>query len=151
MRRGFTLVELMVACVLLSMLMTALTLVFNQSAVAWRTGMAGVVNLQGTRREMGRVNEDRDAFLPHVESKNDLKWRVVSVFDGTGALRTDRAVETGAPMGFSFADAEKGNKIGLTGRGVGQSSSLFIIGVRSAGPDRKFDTDDDITTWPEVD
>ena len=25
----------------------------------------------------------------------------------------------------------------------------FIVGVRSAGPDRKWDTEDDISTWPD--
>ena len=45
MRRAFTLLELMVACLLLGMLVSALTMLFNTSAVAWRTGTAGVAEI----------------------------------------------------------------------------------------------------------
>ena len=39
-------------------------------------------------------------------------------------------------------------------RAIGGSASanggkMYVVGVRSAGPDRFFDTEDDITTWPD--
>ena len=37
-RNGFTLLEVMVASLLLGLLVTALTMVFNQSSIAWRVG-----------------------------------------------------------------------------------------------------------------
>jgi len=148
-RRGFTVLELLVASLLLSMLVTALTMIFNQSSIAWRTGTAGVVNLQNTRREMGQVNADRDAYLPSVEGEGDLKWRIVSVFNDDGSLRADRAVIEGTPYKFTYGKAQKGEKIDISGKDKGQSSSLCSVGVRSAGPDRVFGTEDDVTTWPE--
>ena len=45
MRRGFTILELLVASLLLGMLVTILTMIFNQSSIAWRTGVAGVADL----------------------------------------------------------------------------------------------------------
>ena len=52
MRRGFTLLELMVASLLLSMLVTVLTMVFNSASIAWRTGTAGVAELKDVRTEL---------------------------------------------------------------------------------------------------
>ena len=45
MKKGFTILELLVASLLLGMLMTILTMIFNQSSIAWRTGVAGVADL----------------------------------------------------------------------------------------------------------
>ena len=44
-RNGFTLLEVLVASVLMGMLVTILTVIFNQSAIAWRTGKAGVADM----------------------------------------------------------------------------------------------------------
>ena len=40
-------------------------------------------------------------------------------------------------------------KKAVSGAGNGGGSSLFTVGVRSAGPNRTFGDEDDITTWPE--
>ena len=46
-RNGFTLVEVLVASLLLGMLVVILTMVFNQSSIAWRTGKASVAEMDG--------------------------------------------------------------------------------------------------------
>ena len=45
MKKGFTIIELLVASLLLGLLVTILTMVFNQSSIAWRIGTAGVSDL----------------------------------------------------------------------------------------------------------
>ena len=45
MRKGFTILELLVASLLLGMLVTIMTQIFSQSSIAWSTGTAGVVEL----------------------------------------------------------------------------------------------------------
>lgn len=146
-RKGFTLLELMVACLLLGILMTALTMVFNQSAVAWRTGMAGVVNLYDTRTELGRMHDNYDNILPGLKTDEDMGWRAVSLWKD-GQLRTDRAFDS-ATESLSYSDAMAATPQGISKAGRGQSVSLFTIGVRSAGPDGRFGTADDLTTYPE--
>ena len=163
MRRGFTLIELLVASLLLGILVTILTMLFNSSSIAWRTGTAGVAKLQTVRRQLGIAHEIRDEALPGLGSPSasgdnrPLTYRTVSILNdenGTVALRTDtgRAYEQiqwdTAPV-FNLSDAKKGSPKTLSnGQMVG--SGLFTVGVRSAGPDKEFGTEDDITTWPDV-
>ena len=162
MKRGFTLLELMVASLLLAMLVTALSMVFNQSSIAWRTGVAGVAELGDSRRSLGAFREICDDLLPGLGDANpgtgaddnrNLSYRTVSVFQKNGdGLRTRTYEAVGswdkAPQ-ISIGDAKVGSFKSVQGAGQGQGSSLFTVGVRSAGPDRKFNTTDDITTWPE--
>jgi prepilin-type N-terminal cleavage/methylation domain-containing protein len=154
MRKGFTLLEIMVASLLLGMLVTALTMMFNQSSIAWRTGTSVVHDLNDVRWAQGAFQEIRDSALPGLKSKNDLSFRTVSLWDESGdnQLRSDRAFDSidwsGAPS-FSFQDAEKGSSVTVSSSGQNKKGKLFAVGVRSAGPDRKWDTADDITTWPE--
>ncbi len=54
-RDGFTLIEVLVASLLLSMLVVILTMVFNQSSIAWRTGKASVSQMDEMRRELSRT------------------------------------------------------------------------------------------------
>ena len=164
MKRGFTLIELMVASVLLGMLMVVLTMIFNQSSIAWRTGVAGVAELGDTRRALGTFREICDDILPGVKQQNvtggagdnrNVDYRTVSLWQKNGdGLRTgQRAYETigswGSAPAIGLSDAMKGTSKGISSAGSGQNVSLFTVGVRSAGPDRKFGTDDDINTWPE--
>ena len=60
MRRGFTILELLVASLLLGMLVTILTMIFNQSSIAWRTGIAGVADLDDVRENMSALREEAD-------------------------------------------------------------------------------------------
>lgn len=147
MRKGFTLIELMVASLLLSMLVVALTMMFNQSSIAWRTGVAGVAELNDSRSDIGRLNDLRDDLLPGLRTKEDMGYRTVSIWNGEN-LRTDRAYDTAA-AGISYEQAKKGGEISVRRAGAGVWSTLVTVGVRSAGPDRRWNTSDDITTWPD--
>ncbi len=145
--KGFTLLEVMVACLLLGMLVSALTMVFNQSSIAWRTGMAGVVNLADTRNDLGKKHDNYDNILPGLKTAEDMEYRAVSLWKN-GQLRTDRAFDS-ATESLSYSDAMTGRAQGISSASAGQSVSLFTVGVRSSGPDGRFDTDDDLTTYPE--
>ena len=165
MRRGFTILELLVASLLLGMLTTILTMIINQSSIAWRTGTAMVSNLDDVRNTIGTMREEADnAFVWNGQVR-----RIVSLWDANGNL-LDRACD--APG--SSAASEPGNTVnlllkssGLTARpstvlwsigqnvqNVGQgdgghSKKTYTVNVMSAGPDRKFDTWDDIWSFPD--
>ena len=144
--KGFTLLEVMVACLLLGMLVSALTMVFNQSSIAWRTGMAGVVNLADTRNDLGKKHDNYDNILPGLKTKEDMEYRAVSLWKD-GQLRTDRAFDV-ATESLSYAAAMTSREQGISDADSGWSVSLFTIGVRSAGPDGVFGTADDLSTYP---
>ena len=162
MKRGFTLIELMVASVLLGMLVVVLTMIFNQSSIAWRTGVATVASLGDTQRALGTFQEISDDILPGLGDQNvtggagdnrNLNNRTVSLWDGDALRLGRRAYDTVTGWGNApqqtMANAKTGKAQSINGAGNGQSAGLFTVGVMSAGPDRKFGTDDDITTWPE--
>ena len=146
-RNGFTLLEVMVACLLLGMLVSALTMVFNKSSIAWRTGMAGVVNLEDTRNGLGKKHDNYDNILPGLKTAEDMQYRAVSLWKN-GQLRTDRAFDS-ATESLSYSDAKTGRAQSISSASSGQSVSLYTVGVRSYGPDRLLGTADDITTYPE--
>ena len=157
MKRGFTLLEMLVAALLLGMLVSVLTMIFNSSAVAWRTGAAGVRTLNETRRQIGTFHDVRDNILPGLGgtgygTSRDMTFRTVSLWQkNSDQLRTDRAydrVEWGTAPTFSLGDAAKGAPCAIQG-GQTVGGSLFTVGVRSAGPNREFGDEDDITTWPD--
>lgn len=158
MRKGFTLIELLVASLLLGMLVSVLTMLFNSSSIAWRTGTAGVALLGDTRRQLGAFHDIRDEILPGVgdssgsgESRS-INYRTVSLWQrNSDQLRTGRAYDTvvwGSAPSFSLGNAKSGAPCSLTG-GQQKGGSLFTVGVRSAGPNGEFGDEDDITTWPD--
>ena len=159
MRRGFTLIELLVASLLLGILVVIMTMLFNSSSIAWRTGTAGVALLGDMRRQLGSFHDIRDEVLPGVGStaKGDARpiaYRTVSLWQkNSSQLRTDRAYEQITfARGLSASDFQGTGNLGqLKTLESGQTagSGLFTVGVRSAGPDGEFGTDDDITTWPD--
>ena len=162
MRRGFTLIELLVAALLLGILVAILTMLFNSSAIAWRTGTAGVALLGDTRRQLGTFHDIRDEALPGVGDGKSAKYgsarslqnRTVSLWQkNSSSLRTDRAFDSiqfgsGLGKGDFSGTGNLGQPKSLDG-GQTAGSGLFTVGVRSAGPDGEFGTDDDITTWPD--
>lgn len=160
MKKGFTLLEVLVASVLMGMLVTILTVIFNQSAIAWRTGKAGVSDMTETERNLSRIHAMADSVLPYTGGQN---YCVVSPWNDA---RSDNnapihrrgvvpAVTVGKKLdsvagGFYNNDAGKSDwkRMGL-GNPQMHGGSAFVVGVRSAGPDREFDTEDDISSWPD--
>ena len=163
MKRGFTILELLVASLLLGMLVTILTMIFNQSSIAWRTGVAGVADMDDIRDNVAELRDEADnAFLA-----DNQVYRLVGLWDKNGDLR-DRACD--APS--SQAQTEDGGKnraqilrmkltatgnveprefrpvnVGQTGRSG--SAKTYTVNVMSAGPDKEFDTWDDVWSWPD--
>ena len=151
----------MVASLLLGMLVTILTMVFNQSSIAWRTGTAGVQDMDDIRDNIAELRDEADnAFI-----WNNQIYRHVGLWDKDGNLR-DRACD--APG--SQTQGEQGtralilrSKLAVSGTvtpndfrpvNVGQtgrtgSAKTYTVNVKSAGPDKVFDTYDDVWSWPD--
>ena len=172
MRRGFTILELLVASLLLSMLVTVLTMIFNQSSIAWRTGVADVTELNVTRAQLGTFHDIADDALPGLGQSNvtggqadnrEMGYRTVSLFrnwSGSGSIQPNSVSSYGRPYDvinwnvgnlsqFSVADARVGREKTDLDAGRTRSRGAYIVGVRSSGPDRRFGTKDDISTYPE--
>ena len=165
-RRGFTILELLVASLLLGMLMTILTMIFNQSSIAGRSGMAGELDLRVVRENIAEVRDEADnAFV-----WNNKLYRHTSLWGADGQLR-DRACD--APSSEQASDyvalllggsGRSGNgawigslsnlkpqdlRLGAVYGASASSAKNFTVNVMSAGPDREFKTYDDIWSWPD--
>lgn len=161
-RAGFTLMEVLVASLLLGMLLTILTMVFNSSAIAWRTGKAGVSQLSKMRRQLAVAQYRADRLLPRVKptSKDDV-GTVIGAWDWKGTIQT-RAVAKLESSGSGFSVPSFGSlnsaksspgvpmfvQVDSLGGFEAGSAKNYTVGVLSYGPDRIRDTEDDITTWP---
>ena len=153
MRRGFTLLEVMVASLLLAMLVTILTMIFNQSSIAWTTGTASVAGLGDVRRDMSKVGFQADNALETDGSLAGLQ--VVTLWDPNGSgVRTDtqgRAVDRNGLTNPQMREPYPGGTL-PAGSASTDGKDTYIVGVTSWGPDRKTGGDhtwDDITTMPE--
>jgi len=158
MRRGFTIIELLVASLLLGVLVTILTMVFNQSSIAWRTGIAGIVDMDDVRENIAEVREEADNAFVY----DGKLYRLTGLWDKNGDLR-NRACDAPGSTDENDSHAEYlrnklsnlGNlkpddvKAFSVGDGQAKSSKSYTVNVMSAGPDKKFDTWDDIWSWPD--
>lgn len=155
---GFTLLEMLVASLLLSMMVVALSMVFSSSASAWRIGRAGVSGLHDVRKELSEYQLSSDNALPNLRGKGRDVGFVRSVWmNGTTLIDQDGDSVDG--RGFDVSDVY-GGKSGLDASGNkpfksksvgsirGNSFRNYIVGVGSAGPDHVWNTKDDIATWP---
>ncbi len=160
-RMGFTLIEILVASLLLGMLMTVLTMVFNSSAIAWRTGRASNSKMSLARRQLSYAQYLADNALPRVDTATKSKTgRVLGAWDRDGKPR-HRAVEIYSSGKFPFSlpnwDSQEnvGNGVPQPWQQVKSIQSLisdggtsYTVGVLSFGPDGKENTVDDINTLP---
>ena len=161
MKRGFTIIELLVASLLLGMLVTILTMIFNQSSVAWRTGKAGIADLDDVRDNIAELREEADnAFL-----WNGQVHRLVGLWDKDGNLNgracdgTDSGIDGDAHWNANMLKNRISNRseawtagqnVFNVGQGDrGNSAATYVVNVMSAGPDREFDTWDDVWSFPD--
>ena len=150
MKRGFTILELLVASLLLGMLVTILTMIFNQSSIAWRTGKASIDDLDAVRENISRVREEADGAFVY----GGKAYRVLGLWDKDGNLR-HRAYCDASDGTYGFRKLPTGTLELLDESDAGQEGSVdrsmagYTVNVMSAGPDRKFDTWDDIWSWPD--
>ena len=165
--RAFTIIELLVASLLLGMLVTILTMVFNQSSIAWRTGTAGVADLDDIRDNVAELREEADnAFVANVGGSYQI-FRHVGLWDSRGKLR-DRACD--APGSDVMSEGSGKLRANILRQNLSVSASTkpenflpfnvgnagnprsvrnYTVNVMSAGPDKTFDTWDDIWSWPD--
>ena len=135
MKRAFTILELLVASLLLGMLVTILTMLFNQSSIAWRTGVAGVADLDDVRTNIADLRDDAD----NAYVWNDNVQRLVGLWDDGGNLRK-RAWDVdgeGSVKGtvISLKDDSKLSEIKTVSVGSGDSGSsikTYSVNVKSA-------------------
>ena len=155
MKKGFTILELLVASLLLGMLVTILTMVFNQSSIAWRTGLAGVANLDEVRDNMAEVREEADNLFIH----GGRVCRITGLWKSDGTLRerayaevSDTEPEYKITLLGSLSDTTHNGGVyaGLGSEDTGNGKATYTVGVTSLGPNPSPDCDyDDITTWPD--
>ena len=157
-RKGFTLIEILVASLLLGMLMTILTMVFNSSAIAWRTGRASNSRMSVARKQLSYAQYLADNALPRINTANSSDTgRILGAWDKDGKVRF-RAVDIFSgqlPFEFPSWDTEENANAKEPWAKVKDIQKLqderghsYIIGVHSWGPDGKENTLDDIDTMP---
>ena len=173
---GFTLLEVLVASILLGMLVTILTMVFNSSSIAWRTGKASVAEMDDVRKGISGAGLAVDNAIPRVDAQNPQEWGcIVGPWKTDGTMRK-RGIEKMASSKIASdvwssltldskvkspnKDVGPGKWSRSTGIqlwaelapgriGLGRNVSSFAVGVMSQGPDI-VKTTDDISTWPDT-
>lgn len=158
MKKGFTILELLVASLLLGMLVTILTMLFNQSSVAWRTGIAGQSQLDKARENIAEVREEAD----NIYIWNGQARRIVGLWEDNGGILRERAwdvncanaSETGY-LRSNLSVSERPTLSDFTGPPltVGEDGSNgkvepYIVNVKSAGPNGIMGDWDDIWSYP---
>ncbi len=175
-RAGFTLLEVLVASILLGMLVTVLTMIFNSSSIAWRTGKASVVEMDEVRGNMAGASIAADNAVPRVDTQDPSTWGcLVSPWTPDGEMRK-RGVEKmssskiankyWSSMNMSSTLKNPGKESGpgtwtrtTGGRlwatiqpghiGMGRNVASYAVGVMSLGPE-EYNDKDDISTWPDT-
>ena len=159
MRKGFTIIELLVASLLLGMLVTILTMIFNQSSIAWRTGQAGVVGMNKVRENIAEAREEAD----NVFIWKDQLYRTTGLWKENGQFRNRACsapdqtdVNENKPeflrnkITFSLTNPKPEDfSVFTVGSGSASGTKTYTVNVMSAGPDREFDTWDDVWSWPD--
>lgn len=154
MKKGFTILEMLVASLLLGMLFSILTMMFNQSSIAWRTGVAGSNALEEVRENMAEVRDEAD----NVYLWKGEKCRIVGLWNSSGNLRNRAWTGGGSASDVSPVSkvevSQDGRPADFKDVGVGTATSTgakrtYTVNVKSAGPDREFDTWDDIWSYPD--
>lgn len=147
MKRGFTILELLVASLLLGMLVSVLTMLFNQSSISWRTGASTVAEMDDVRDNISEIRDEADnAYI-----WNGNVYKITGLWMNGRTLRS-RAWNVGNeggknPVQITEADYV-GGSVGVGSISSGKKMKTYTINVKSAGPDREFNTYDDIWSYP---
>ncbi len=156
---------------LLAMLITILTMVFNSSSIAWSTGKASVAEMDEVRRKMSVASIAADNAVPGVEVDNRRTWGyLVGPWDSKGGLRRRAIVnDMSSVVGQKVLELpnldsgegtwmyKKDNKKDLWATlnpgsvQISGKAKSYSVGVWSLGPDGKENSGDDISTWPDTD
>ena len=172
---GFTLLEILVASMLLAMLITILTMVFNSSSVAWSTGKASVAEMDEVRQKISAASIAADNAVPRVDANSPSDWGLlVSPWRADGSLRRRGIVKMSeskvANQVWGSMRPDLDIQRGKTGKGewvrktgnqlwttlkpgnvnISGGTKEYVVGVWSLGPDGRPNSGDDISTWPDV-
>jgi len=158
---------------LLGMLMTVLTMVFNQSSISWRIGAASVKGLDDATDGISSVRDVAD----NVYCWDGSAYLLTSLWDGQ-KLRDTRPLATtssggGGGGGRSLAtlggtrifqsklrevvsgvEGRKGqvsghwSLISIADQKKQKDADTYTVNVMSAGPNRQFNDYDDIWSFP---
>ena len=159
MKRGFTILELLVASLLLGMLVSVLTMLFNQSSISWRTGVATVESLDEVRSNIASLRDEAD----NVYIWNDEIYHLTGLWDENGQLRERAWDIDGASSTAKYPRMEgEGGRLDDStqlndfkpvnvGSGGGISAlKSYMVNVKSAGPNKVFGDYDDIWSYPDA-
>jgi len=174
MKKGFTILELLVASLLLGMLMTVLTMVFNQSSISWRVGKASISDLDDVSDGVSAVHDVADNLyvwdgksylLTSIWEEKErsegqtLKQTRPLASEGGGKLLANVNDEGKNSFVMMFRNVDAGVRQRTSpgmwgsepvGTGVrGDPEKLYTVNVKSAGPNKKFDDYDDIWSFPD--
>ena len=172
---GFTLIEILVASMLMAMLITILTMVFNSSSIAWSTGKASVAEMDEIRQKMSAASIAADNAVPRVDANSPSDWGLlVSPWRADGSLRRRGIVKMSeskvANQVWGSMRPDLDIQRGKTGKGewvrktgnqlwttlkpgnvnISGGTKEYVVGVWSLGPDGRPNSGDDISTWPDV-
>ncbi len=159
--KGFTLIEVLVASLLLGMLVSILTMVFNQTSIAWRTGKAGVAALSQIRYDLSRVQYFADNALPRIKTDGTSGYITSAWRRGGGQKKlVERGVaelpgNVGSLLNVTWSSKDyylnrpAWSRPNVSGSYRFDSENTYTIGVLSYGPDGEIDTEDDICSWPD--
>ncbi len=151
LKKGFTLLEILVATMLLAMLVTILTMIFNQSSIAWTVGTASVVGLGDAREKISQYSIAAENAI--VRSDGNVV-NVVSVWDdsGSGIRQGDARTLSNNSTGVSIQSSDISDPFNASSISIGSAASAgrdsYVVGVTSKGANES-DVWDDITTMPE--
>ena len=108
MKKGFTIIELLVASALLGMLVTILTMIFNQSSIAWRIGIAGVSDLGDIRYTTGMLRDVADNAFVYSSGQRGV---YVSPWDLDGKLHSRACITEQGNVNTGSGDTEAANAL----------------------------------------
>jgi prepilin-type N-terminal cleavage/methylation domain-containing protein len=210
-RNGFSMVEVLVASTILVVIVMMLAMLFQQTSLAWRTGVRRADGFLQIRSAIGAVQRDASAAIDErtlpkdlrsqfgQQSFNSSQLRFFTLSGGTGEMpdspsKVFRAltyvtygtdgtrVETKLQGDGSPGIQQRGNVLNVANRAGSKNRPqvgnlrfnakagsdpnglpLYVtieadvtttgygldIGAGSAGPDKTWDTKDDIKTWLE--
>ena len=163
MKKGFTIIELLVASLLLGLLVTILTMVFNQSSIAWNIASAGVKGMSVVRNNIAELRDEADnAFI-----WNNQIYRHTGLWKKDGTLR-DRACDAPGSqvmnedsgkyranflrkqLSVSASTEPKDFRALDVGDTQGSGGGMtYVVNVMSRGPDGELETYDDIWSFPD--
>lgn len=154
MKKGFTILELLVASLLLGMLMTILTMIFSQSSIAWRTGTAIVADLDDVRSNVAEVRDEADnayiwdgkryslTGLWDDDNNGNLRKRAWDIEDVTPGI-----LPTSYSDNADIGDFKSQQDVSASG-GFGKVQT-YTINVKSSGPNKQLGDYDDIWSNPD--